>query len=215
MLKSELVLDAPNQRLMEIILRESERLNSLITDFLLFAQPPKTNKAPCNICQIMDETIDLFLNSPDCHEAIRVIRPETPQDLQLVIDPDQMKQVFWNLLINAAQAMANGGEIRVQLETGENGFPFPNPPRANSHPARTWVRILVSDSGRGIPAQEKEKIFEPFYTTKDGGTGLGLSIVHKIIESHRGLIRVESETGRGSTFAIFLPMDKDEERKEC
>jgi signal transduction histidine kinase len=77
------------------------------------------------------------------------------------------------------------------------------------------VRILVSDSGRGIPAQEKEKIFEPFYTTKDGGTGLGLSIVHKIIESHRGLIRVESETGRGSTFAIFLPMEKDEETKEC
>jgi two-component system cell cycle sensor histidine kinase/response regulator CckA len=117
----------------------------------------------------MDETIDLFLNSPDCHEAIRVIRPETPQDLQLVIDPDQMKQVFWNLLINAAQAMANGGEIRVHLETHENGSPPPHPHRANAHPSRTWVKILVSDSGRGIPAHEKEKIFEPFYTTKDGG----------------------------------------------
>ena len=215
MLKSELVLDAPNQRLMEIILRESERLNSLITDFLLFAQPPKTNKALCNIRQIMDETIDLFVNSPECHEAIRVIRPETPQDLQIMIDPDQMKQVFWNLLINAAQAMANGGEIRVHLETRENGVLSPNAPRSASRRARTWLNILVSDSGRGIPVQEKEKIFDPFYTTKDGGTGLGLSIVHKIIESHRGLIRVESELGRGTTFAIFLPMDKEEEAKEC
>ena len=215
MLKSELVLDAPNQRLMEIILRESERLNSLITDFLLFAQPPKTNKALCNIHQIMDETIDLFLNSSECHEAIRVIRPETPQDLQIMIDPDQMKQVFWNLLINAAQAMANGGEIRVHLETRQNGLLSLNPPGSTSRRARTWLNILVSDSGRGIPVQEKEKIFDPFYTTKDGGTGLGLSIVHKIIESHRGLIRVESELGRGTTFAIFLPMDKDEETKEC
>jgi signal transduction histidine kinase len=77
------------------------------------------------------------------------------------------------------------------------------------------VKISISDSGVGIPLQEKEKIFEPFYTTKDGGTGLGLSIVHKIIENHKGLITVESEVGRGSTFAIFLPTDGDEERREC
>ena len=109
--------------------------------------------------------------------------------------------------------MSNGGEIRVRLEKRENGLLSANPPRSTARQVRSWVKILISDSGRGIAVQEKEKIFEPFYTTKDGGTGLGLSIVHKIIENHRGLIRVESEEGRGSTFAIFLPMDKDEETK--
>jgi signal transduction histidine kinase len=69
------------------------------------------------------------------------------------------------------------------------------------------VKISIADSGNGIPPQEKEKIFEPFFTTKEGGTGLGLSIVHKIIENHNGLIRVESEVGRGSVFTIFLPTD--------
>jgi signal transduction histidine kinase len=77
------------------------------------------------------------------------------------------------------------------------------------------VKISISDSGVGIPPQEKEKIFEPFYTTKDGGTGLGLSIVHKIIENHKGMITVESEVDRGSTFAIYLPADRDEETKAC
>jgi signal transduction histidine kinase len=135
MLKSELVLDAPNQRLMEIILRESERLNSLITDFLLFAQPPKTNKALCDIRQIIDETIDLFVNSPECHEAIRVIRPETPQDLQIMIDPDQMKQVFLNLLINSAQALASAEKSGSPRDTRERPPP-PNPPRSASRRAR-------------------------------------------------------------------------------
>jgi two-component system sensor histidine kinase PilS (NtrC family) len=215
MLKSELVLDPPNQRLMEIILRESERLNSLITDFLLFAQPPKTNKTICSLHQIMNETIDLFLNSPDYHEAINVIRPKSFQDLRLMVDPDQMKQVLWNLLINAAQSMSTGGDIRVHLENRENGLVFPNPPGAPPRPSASWVKIAVSDSGRGIPPQDKDKIFDPFFTTKDGGTGLGLSIVHKIIENHRGLIRVESEMGRGSTFAIYLPIEKDEETRGC
>jgi signal transduction histidine kinase len=70
---------------------------------------------------------------------------------------------------------------------------------------KNWVKIIIEDSGNGIAPQEKEKIFEPFYTTKEGGTGLGLSIVHKIIESHNGVIRVESEVGRGATFTVFLP----------
>jgi two-component system sensor histidine kinase PilS (NtrC family) len=207
MLKSELPLDHQQQKLMEIILRESERLNALITDFLLFAQPPQTNKRSWEIRKVIEETIDLFIHSPSFHEGIRIHRPSTRENFQAMIDPDQMKQVFWNLLTNAAQAMFNGGEIRVHLgkQNGiswETRLPFPIQKKG-----KEWVKISITDSGKGITGQEKEKIFEPFFTTKENGTGLGLSIVHKIIENHNGVIKVESELGKGSTFTIFLPID--------
>ena len=207
MLKSELPLDHHQQKLMEIILRESERLNALITDFLLFAQPPQTSKRSWEIRSVIEETIDLFIHSPSFHEGIRIHRPSTRENIQVMIDPDQMKQVFWNLLTNAAQAMFNGGEIRVHLgkQNGiswKTGLSFPMQKKG-----KEWVKISITDSGNGISGQEKEKIFEPFFTTKENGTGLGLSIVHKIIENHNGVIQVDSELGKGSTFTIFLPID--------
>jgi two-component system sensor histidine kinase PilS (NtrC family) len=207
MLKSELPLDHHQQKLMEIILRESERLNALITDFLLFAQPPQTNKRSWEIRKVIEETIDLFIHSPSFHEGIRIHRPSTRENIQVMIDPDQMKQVFWNLLTNAAQAMSNGGEIRVHLgkQNGiswKTGLSFPMQKKG-----KEWVKISITDSGNGISGQEKEKIFEPFFTTKENGTGLGLSIVHKIIENHNGAIQVDSELGKGSTFTIFFPVD--------
>ncbi len=204
-LKSELVLDHPGQRLMDIVLRESERLNALITDFLLFAQPPRSNKSLCSIEPILDETVDLFIHSQEYTENIRVIRPPSHEGIQAMIDPDQMKQVFWNLMINAAQAMSNGGELRLQVDRGGNGLAATTLSRPARNKRNDWIRISIADSGCGIPELEKEKIFDPFYTTKDGGTGLGLSIVHKIIETHDGVIKVESEVGRGSTFTILLP----------
>jgi two-component system sensor histidine kinase PilS (NtrC family) len=207
MLKSELLLDQHQKQLMEIILRESERLNALITDFLLFAQPPQTNKGPWEIRKVIEETIDLFIHSPSFREGIRIHAPNPRENIQAMIDPYQMKQVFWNLLMNAAQAMSNGGEIRIHLGkqngiTWETDLPLPTQKKGEE-----WVKISIIDSGNGIAAQEKEKIFEPFFTTKENGTGLGLSIVHKIIENHNGVIQVESEVGKGSTFTIFLPAD--------
>ena len=206
MLKSELSLDHHQQHLMEISLRESERLNALITDFLLFAQPPHTQKIFYPIEKIIDETIELFFHSPSFHNGIRILRLDSNGEIRTSIDPDQMRQVFWNLFNNAAQAMSNGGEIQVQLRKGNVGesssFLL-----SSSLKGKEWAKISITDSGNGITPEEKEKIFEPFFTTKENGTGLGLSIVHKIIENHNGLIKVESELGRGSTFTIFLPAD--------
>ena len=206
MLKSELALDASQQHLMEITLRESERLNALITDFLLFAQPPQTNKILYPIRRIVDETVDLFTHSAAFHDGIRILRPNGHGEIRAPIDPDQMKQVFWNLFINAAQSMSHGGEIRVQLERG-NAWGLSNLSLSSQLKGMEWIKISIIDSGSGITPEEKEKIFEPFFTTKENGTGLGLSIVHRIIENHNGLIKVESELGRGSTFTLFLPVD--------
>jgi two-component system sensor histidine kinase PilS (NtrC family) len=207
MLKSELPLDESQHHLMEIILRESERLNALITDFLLFAHPPQTNKIPVGLGRILHETLEMLVHSPSFHEGIRVIRPDLREEIEAMVDPNQMKQVFWNLFINAVQATSNGGEIRVQMEKGNKAFWRMGLPYSARQTGKDWVKIAITDSGNGIKTQEKEKIFEPFFTTKDGGTGLGLSIVHKIIENHNGLIKVESEFGRGSTFTIFLPTE--------
>jgi two-component system sensor histidine kinase PilS (NtrC family) len=206
MLKTELTLDDSQQHLMEITLRESERLNALITDFLLFAQPPQSHKIVYPIGKILEETLDLFIHSPSFHDGIRILRPSPHEGIRISIDPDQMKQVFWNLFINAAQSMSNGGEIQVHLGKGNalgiTGLSLSPPVRD-----KEWVKVSIVDSGKGIPLEEKEKIFEPFFTTKENGTGLGLSIVHKIVENHKGLIKVDSELGRGSTFTIFLPAE--------
>lgn len=204
MLQSELDLDPSQRHLMEITLRESERLNALISDFLLFAHPPQTHRIPMAIEKLLDETIEMYTHSPYYQEGIRLIRPNLHQPIEALIDPGQMKQVFWNLLLNASQAITNGGEIRIQIEKGENfwGGSF-----SEENRGKEWVKISFKDSGKGIDPEEKEKIFEPFYTTKEGGTGLGLSIVHKIVENHHGMIKVDSQLGKGSTFTILLPAD--------
>jgi len=205
-LESELTLDDPQKHLMEITLRESERLNALITDFLLFAQPPQTRKIRYPVRRILEETIDLFTHSPSFHNGIHIQRPSAHEDIHASVDPDQMKQVFWNLFINAAQSMSNGGEIHVRMGSG-NGCGVPDLPLASQLRGKEWAKISIIDSGNGMAQEEKEKIFEPFFTTKENGTGLGLSIVHKIIENHNGLIKVESEVGRGTTFTIYLPVN--------
>jgi two-component system sensor histidine kinase PilS (NtrC family) len=205
-LKDELTLDDHQQHLMEITLRESERLNALITDFLLFAQPPQTRKIPYPMRRILEETIDLFTHSSSFHNGIHIERPSAREEIHASVDPDQMKQVFWNLFINAAQSMSNGGEIHVRMGRG-NGYVVADLPLSSQLKGKDWAKISIIDSGNGIAQEEKEKIFEPFFTTKENGTGLGLSIVHKIIENHNGLIKVESEVGRGSTFTIYLPVN--------
>ncbi len=209
MLKSELSLDPQQKHLMEITLRESERLNALITDFLLFAHPPLIQRSSVEIERILDETVELFAHSPAFHKGLRITRPQGNGSTEAWVDPDQIRQVFWNLLINAAQAIQDEGDIRIRIErtTDSYGGGFLLSPESRE---REWIKIMIADSGYGISPQEKEKIFDPFYTTKEGGTGLGLSIVHKIIESHHGAIRVESDIGRGSLFTIFLPVSPPE-----
>ncbi len=207
MLKSELTLDDGQKHLMEITLRESERLNALITDFLLFAHPPQTRKITSPMSRILDETMDLFIHSPSFHDGIHIHPSTNYEEVYAFVDPDQMKQVFWNLLINAAQSISNRGEIRVQLGKG-NGWGITTLPLSPQLWGKEWTRISIIDSGHGMTQEEKEKIFEPFFTTKENGTGLGLSIVHRIVENHNGFIRVESELGKGSSFSIYLPADE-------
>ena len=205
-LKEELKLRGANRHLMDIILRESERLNNLITDFLLFAQPSRINREKMDFGQVIDETLQLFNNSPGHNRAIKIVK-EFKRETFLLGDQHQLKQLFWNLFINAAQIMPNGGELRVKLETVNTDGTSGRFQGAKQREITPFAKISVSDTGNGIHPDEKEKIFEPFFTTKEGGTGLGLAIVHRIVENHDGFISVNSQQNEGTTFEIFLSME--------
>jgi two-component system sensor histidine kinase PilS (NtrC family) len=190
LLKEEKGAEASSQRLMEIVLAESGRLNRLITDFLLYAQPPKLNKKKVDIGALVDNTLEVFSRSPQWTKGITLSKIMEP-NITIAADPQQIEQVLWNLFINAVDAMEGKGILEVRVhKDGKGGM----------------VTLAISDTGKGITAKDINKIFDPFFTTKEGGSGLGLSIVHKIVESHGGDIATESRPHHGTTFTLTLPV---------
>ena len=197
-LKEEMGNSPRPQQLMQIVLREVGHLNSLIADFLLFAKPTSQRKEKIHLNAIVEDILKVFAHSPDCSPDIRFIT-KFHDELTMQGDAQPIKQVFWNLFINAAQAMPNGGELRVESRRCPPVLPFMGD--------QDQSEISISDTGVGIGEDKIDKIFDPFFTTKEKGTGLGLSIVHSIVESYGGRITVRSQMGRGTTFTIILPIN--------
>jgi len=201
--------DREAARLMEIVLRETDRLNALITDFLQYARPGPSKWERVELRPAVDETVEMLHKAEG--ERLR-IGTEVPAGLAVQGDADQVRQLLWNLLLNAAQAIAGEGSIRVEAR------PAPAPPPQDAAPgdriateaaAQDGVELRVVDDGIGIEPGAMERIFDPFFTTKRAGTGLGLATVHRIVESHRGRLTLESVPGRGATFRIWLPRAED------
>jgi two-component system sensor histidine kinase PilS (NtrC family) len=191
LLKNELSLSGSNRELMDIVLKEINRLNHLITNFLMYARPLTIKKEPIDIKKVIDETITVFKNTPKGSADIS-ISTEFNGATAVVGDFMQLKQVFWNLLLNAADAMSDGGNIRIRM-TGA--------PSAGDR----LVSVSVSDSGTGINDEIRPFIFEPFFSTKDGGTGLGLPTVKLIIEAHGGTVNITSRQDNGTDVTFTLP----------
>jgi two-component system sensor histidine kinase PilS (NtrC family) len=189
-------IDGADKKLLDIIMRESERLNGLINDFLAYARPSQPLKIPVLLKQLITDMATLLIADPRFKNV--VIQNNSMDQLTLAIDRDQMRQVFWNLFINAAEAMPAGGTIKVDAVMGTNGgtgmFSGKN------------VKIVVADTGLGMAMNDVKRVFEPFFTTKSSGTGLGLATVYRIIESHGGSIIVDSVKDVGTTFTIYLPV---------
>ncbi|GLI36615.1 PAS domain S-box protein [Geobacter hydrogenophilus] len=185
-----------DRELFAIVLREADRLNGLITDFLAYARPSQPEKGPVNLTDLVGEIVSLV--APDRRfEQVRIINRVEP-DFTLPIDPDQFRQVFWNLFVNAAEAMSEGGTITVDAERIDE--------IRSDGQQRSAYRITVADDGSGMNQETISRIFEPFYTSKASGTGLGLATVYRIIEAHGGRITVESAEGAGTIFIIFIPV---------
>jgi signal transduction histidine kinase len=155
------------------------------------------------------ETVDLAgpiedllkLLQPACPGCI-TLQVDVAADLQVRADPGQLRQLLWNLCLNGIQSIQGDGSLSISADRVPGEFSQGD---AESHRNASWIEILISDSGCGIPNDEQERVFEPFYTTKNGGTGLGLAMVHRVVENHGGELQLDSELERGTTFRIRLP----------
>ena len=177
--------------LMGIILRESDRLNSIITNFLSYARPKVGNYTEIDICEAVRETMTLLRHSPDVRPNHVLEESLPPQPVFISADSTQVKQIFWNLARNSIQAMKEGGKLNIRLEAV----------------GRRRVRIIFEDTGDGMKPERVEQLFEPFARSTSGGTGLGLSIVYQIIRDHNGTINVRSQEGEGTTITVELPCE--------
>jgi two-component system sensor histidine kinase PilS (NtrC family) len=189
MLRSEVDNNSSQAELMEIILRESDRLNRIITDFLSYARPRSLTQARVDVGDLLHQTFALMRHSPEIGSNQTITEELPPEPIFAEADEGQLKQVFWNLARNALQAMPQGGTLRATLEKNSNNR----------------LRIGFADTGRGMSPDQVEHLFEPFSSTT-GGTGLGLSIVYQIIRDHGGTINVRSREGQGTTITIELPL---------
>jgi two-component system sensor histidine kinase PilS (NtrC family) len=200
--KSSLDADSEPRRLMDIAVREVDRLNQLITDFLEYARP-----APLRLEVVpLEELISELARMTAVERPTLSISSEVDGALQVYADPAKLRQVIWNLLRNGAEASPSSGALRIeasQVSPQEAQGPDSTDRMMNeemSEPLKSdWVEIAVLDQGVGIEPEVAERMFDPFFSTKCNGSGLGLSTVHRIVEEHGGSIRVDHGTGPWST----------------
>lgn len=187
MLREDRVTKEQKERLTEIALKEMERLNEIITDFLMYSTPRAAEFSAFDLNFMLDATLELLKNTASARNAVSITKDF---DMPLFVNADRQKmhQVFLNLGMNALEAMPDGGELSVSARRTGNS-----------------VEVVFKDTGAGIPQENIEKIFYPFFTTKGGGTGLGLAIAYRIIEEHKGKINVISKPGEGAAFKVIIP----------
>lgn len=187
----QLLKDEHEGPLLDIAQREVLRLNDLVGEFLASARPISLRLTLVSVSAIVDEVVAAFGKDPRYGEQVDIVVAEEDDgdgDGQAVLDADRVHQVLWNLLLNAAQAMPEGGTIHVSLRLTQR-----------------LVTIEVRDEGIGISQEELAKVFDPFYTTRQGGTGLGLANVDRLVRAHGGTVGVRSRVGDGTTFILDFP----------
>jgi two-component system sensor histidine kinase PilS (NtrC family) len=189
-------------RLMEIVLREVDRLDHLITDFLVFARPGPLQLGAVSVGEVVSEVVEMFESAG--HEGV-ALELDLAAELVVRADPGQLRQLLWNLVLNAAQAMPEGGRLRIEGRTCA-AQEDDSEGRMDEERKPHWAEIAVMDQGTGIPAEALEHIFDPFFTTKREGSGLGLPTVHRIVEDHGGALRVErNPSGWSTRIRVRLP----------
>ncbi len=194
-LVDEMATPASREKDLAVIETEIEQVNKIIKQFLDFARPRPPSLEPIDVRKVLEETLALIVYEMEAQE-VSLEREYAPGLPPVPMDREQMKQVFLNLLLNAIQAMEQGGKLKVATVLKH---PVPGTNRGS------FAKISFQDTGKGIPEDVKGKVFEPFYSTKEGGIGLGLSIAQRIVEEHGGEIGLESSPGKGTVFYLTIP----------
>ncbi len=195
-LAKDLNVGAAERRLMEIIVSESKRLSKILEDFLRFVRPQERKVTVFDVARTVTEVMDLFRLSEEISDSHRISADVSPACSMLPGDPDQIRQIVYNVAKNAIRAMTAGGNLTV-FGREEDG----------------WYSIRFVDTGRGMSEEQLARLFTPFATAFDGGTGLGMAIVRRIVEDHGGVIDAESKPGEGTTVTILLPRESREVRE--
>ncbi len=190
-LRAELALTDEQASLMDIVLRESDRLNETIRSFLAYARPQAAVPKPVDLMRVLSDAATLLRNSPELKPGHQVLVDGPTGGVVVDADDHQIRQVVWNLATNGLRAMPAGGTLRLVARVQSE---------ADSH-----VGLAVVDQGVGIPPEQLDTLFQPFHGSFGQGSGLGLAIVHRIVQDHRGEVIVESEVGRGTTVTVRLP----------
>lgn len=187
MLASETDYGGDRKRLMHLVIKETDRLDTIIEHFLRFARSKDPSFRKVSLNRVIEEVLDLVKAHPDFRETIELRTVLSDADATVSADPEQVKQVFLNLCLNSLSAMNDGGQLTIEVLQTDGAF-----------------GVAVTDTGIGIKKSAISRIFQPFYSTRKKGIGLGLSIAHKIVEKHEGWIDVESNPGKGSKFTVWL-----------
>jgi two-component system sensor histidine kinase PilS (NtrC family) len=186
-----------DKKLLEIVIRETSRLDNMVTEFLQYARPLPPNRSWFSLNNLINDQITLLKG--DVRFSSIIFRKKIDEKAEIFADRDQFNQVLWNLILNSAEAMPDGGEIFI-------GSSWVSPLVSQNIGSDKNLNLTVKDTGIGISVKEAESVFEPFFTTKPGGSGLGLASVYRILEAHNGSISVESILGTGTTFSIIIPV---------
>jgi two-component system, NtrC family, sensor histidine kinase PilS len=202
-LQRELEVEGENARLLDLIVRESERLDRFIKELLDYARERPLRTEALDAAALAGESVELARRHPSATEAKRVAFEPSGTAIWIQADLDQMKQVLTNLLINALEAIDGEGTVSVAVRQDRRA---PHGWGRAQGSSRAVLEIV--DTGTGIPAQDLEHVFEPFFSTKQGGTGLGLAIASRIVERHGGQLEVESRVGVGTTMRLWLPQSE-------
>ncbi|OGC74314.1 MAG: hypothetical protein A2145_04860 [candidate division Zixibacteria bacterium RBG_16_40_9] len=208
-LKDELPLDGENQKLMELIVKETSRLNEILTEFLNFARIKPTNFTKVALNSIVDELIEIVKKHPSYNDSIKIQKELEGIPLYVLGEENHIKQLLLNLMVNGVEAMQEkGGTLSLTNKslTELESYYFEEDAEGESN----WIPLAVTDEGKGMGDEEKEKMFVPFYSTKKQGTGLGLPIVQRLVDSLNGHLEFKSTPGVGTTFVIYFQKYKPE-----
>jgi two-component system NtrC family sensor kinase len=176
---------------LSLIAEETSRCTQIVKGLLEFARQNPPQKAHTNINELIDRTTQLLENQAS-FQNVRIVKELDPSLPTIKLDRNKIQQVFWNLMLNACEAMPKGGQLTISDSLSADG---------------KRIEVRFADSGVGIPRENVNKLFDPFFTTKSTGTGLGLAVSYGIIQQHDGRIEVKSEVGRGTVFTLSFPVE--------